>query len=53
MLDTLVANMSAFRVEHTYDAAVNPMSSFRLLQRDAEVTSHLDCMADALTVGGV
>jgi hypothetical protein len=52
-LGSLVADMRAFRSDRTYSGALNPMSSFRLLLGDAEVTAHLDCMANALTPGGV
>jgi 2-polyprenyl-3-methyl-5-hydroxy-6-metoxy-1,4-benzoquinol methylase len=52
-LRTLAADMTSFRTDETFGGALNPMSSFRLLERDAAVTAHLACMADALAPGGV
>jgi hypothetical protein len=44
--------MSLFSCERTYAAALNPLSSFRLLHSDAEVDAHLRCMSEALRPGG-
>jgi hypothetical protein len=52
-LETLVADMADFRVDHSYRGALNPMSSFRLLQHDVQIVGHLDCLADALVGGSV
>jgi ubiquinone/menaquinone biosynthesis C-methylase UbiE len=52
-IETMLADMTSFRVGQRYSAALNPMSSFRLLQHEDQVAAHLDCMADALLLGGV
>jgi hypothetical protein len=45
--------MTAFADAEPFAAAFNPLSSFRLLHRDAEADAHLRCMAAALRPGGV
>jgi len=52
-LDTVRADMTAFASEHEFAAAYTPLSSFRLLHRDAEADAHLRCMAAVLRPGGV
>lgn len=52
-LETLCADMTAFSSERPFAAAVNPISSLRLLDSDAEVDAHLRCVAAALRPGGV
>ncbi len=52
-LDTVRGDMSAFSCDRTYAAAINPLSSFRLLHDDAAVDAHLRCMSAALQPGGV
>lgn len=52
-LETLRADMTVFSCEHAFAAAYNPLSSFRLLHRNADVDAHLRCMAAALRAGGV
>ncbi len=49
----LVADMTAFQVVDRFHAAINPMSSFRLLLGDADAGAHLTCMGQALLPGGV
>ena len=46
-LATLAADMRSFAGDQELDAAINPMSSFRLLLSDAAVDDHLRCLADA------
>lgn len=48
-LETLCADMTAFRCERAFAAAYNPISSFRLLHDDAEADAHLHCVAAACT----
>src|SRR5262245_41359228 len=43
-LATLEGEMTAFSTPHAFGAACNPLSSFRLLHRDAEVDAHLRCV---------
>jgi SAM-dependent methyltransferase len=52
-LGTLCADMTAFPSDRAFAAAFNPLSSFRLLHRDADADAHLRCVADALRPGGV
>ena len=52
-LEVIEADMKDFRVARPFAAAYNPLSSFRLLHRDAAVDAHLRCMADAIAEGGV
>jgi len=52
-LETLCADMTALSSERKFAAAYNPLSSFRLLHRDAEADAHLRCAAAALRPGGV
>lgn len=52
-IDTLRADMTAFEVTSPFAAACNPMSSFRLLESDADVDAHLRCVAAALRPGAV
>ena len=51
-LTTLVADMTDFHSDECFGAAVNPMSSFRMLLDDDEVGRHLARMAAALVPGG-
>lgn len=52
-IDALCADMTAFEVASPFAAAYNPMSSFRLLERDAGVDAHLRSVAAALRPDGV
>ena len=52
-LATMTADMRFFARTDTFRAAINPMSSFRLLLEDADIGDHLNCIADALMPGGV
>lgn len=52
-LETLCADMAAFEKTRAFDAAFNPLSSFRLLHRDEDADAHLRCVAAALRPGGV
>jgi SAM-dependent methyltransferase len=52
-LDVHCAEMTAFTAGRAFAAALNPLSSFRLLHRDTEVDAHLHCIAAALRPGGV
>jgi len=50
---SFVGDMSDFRLPAPVDAAFNMINSFRHLQTEAEATGHLNCVRDALRVGGV
>jgi SAM-dependent methyltransferase len=52
-LITQAADMRSFGSIEKFHGALNPMSSFRMLQGDTEVADHLKCMADALMPGSV
>ena len=52
-LGSLCADMTAFACDAPFAAAYNPLSSFRLLHRDADADAHLLCVARALRPGGV
>jgi len=52
-IDALCADMMAFEAASPFAAAYNPMSSFRLLERDAGVDAHLRSVAAALRPGAV
>jgi len=54
-MEVLCGDMTTFSagVAGEFAAAFNPMSSFRLLQTDAEADAHLAAMARALRSGGV
>jgi SAM-dependent methyltransferase len=52
-LETICADMTAFAADRSFAAAFNPLSSFRLLHRDADADAHLRCVAAALRPGGV
>ncbi|MBL8852073.1 MAG: class I SAM-dependent methyltransferase [Planctomycetaceae bacterium] len=49
----VVGDMSDFRVKKPYDAAFNPINSFRHLPTEAQARSHLQCVARALRRGGL
>lgn len=50
---TTVGDMSDFRLSKKVDAAFNTINSFRHLQTEQQAASHLRCVADALTKGGL
>jgi SAM-dependent methyltransferase len=52
-LDGLCADMASFAADRAFAAAVNPLSSFRLLHRDADADAHLRSMAAALRPEGI
>ena len=52
-IDTVCADMCAFSAAVPQDAAVSPLSSFRLLLDDEAARAHLDQMASALVPGGI
>jgi SAM-dependent methyltransferase len=52
-LATLHGEMERFAAPEPFGAAINPMSSFRLLHSDEAAHAHLRCMAAALRPGGV
>ncbi len=52
-VEVLCAKMQSFETKTPFSAALNPMSSFRLLQADREAISHLNSMAAVLLSGGV
>lgn len=49
---TICADMTTFSDDALYGAAINPLSSFRLLHSDAEAESHLSAVARSLRSGG-
>lgn len=49
----IVADMSQHVLATPADAAFNTINSFRHLQTDAQAKSHLECIADSLTPGGI
>ncbi|MFK8114450.1 MAG: cyclopropane-fatty-acyl-phospholipid synthase family protein [Rubripirellula sp.] len=48
-----VADMSDFRVKRRYDIAFNTINSFRHLGSEAAARKHLECMGQAVRVGGL
>jgi SAM-dependent methyltransferase len=52
-LETLCGDMGDFSCERAFAAAINPLSSFRLLHSDDAALAHLRCMSAALQPGGV
>jgi SAM-dependent methyltransferase len=52
-VDVVCADMATFSIREPFAAALNPMSSFRLLQSDAAADAHLRAMAAALRPGAV
>lgn len=48
-----VADMSDFRVRRRQDIAFNTINSFRHLGSEAAAASHLQCMGEAVRVGGL
>lgn len=49
----VVGDMSDFRLKRKVDAAFNTINSFRHLPTEQHAESHLRCMADALSPGGL
>ena len=47
----LSGDMTDFSCAQSFAAAINPLSSFRLLHSDAEVEAHLRCMSAVLQPG--
>ncbi|HEU4430758.1 MAG TPA: class I SAM-dependent methyltransferase, partial [Myxococcota bacterium] len=52
-LGTIRADMTRFDAGGDFAAAINPMSSFRLLDSDAAALAHLRCVAAALRPSGI
>ena len=50
---TIVGDMTDFHVAKKYHAAFNTINSFRHLATEQLARRHLQCMAEALTVGGI
>ncbi|QDT07657.1 Tellurite resistance protein TehB [Rubripirellula lacrimiformis] len=48
-----VADMSDFRVKRRYDIAFNTINSFRHLGTEKAARQHLECMGQAVRVGGL
>ena len=48
-----VANMSDFRVPRRFDLAFNTINSFRHLSSERAAKDHLQCMGEAIRVGGL
>tara|TARA_R110002049_G_scaffold4601_3_gene31776 strand:- start:37667 stop:38416 length:750 start_codon:yes stop_codon:yes gene_type:complete len=48
-----VADMSDFRVRRRYDIAFNTINSFRHLDSEAAALGHMQCMGQAVRVGGL
>lgn len=51
--NTLVGDMSNFKVRKKFDAAFNLINTFRHLPDEASAVAHLKCMAAALNKGGI
>ena len=52
-IETLCSDMTTLSSEAKFGAAYNPMSSFRLLQSDADAETHLRAVAAALEPRGI
>ena len=49
----VIGDMSRFRVRRKSDLAMNTINSFRHLGSESAARSHLECMAQAIRVGGL
>ena len=51
--NTVVGDMTNFKFDQPFDAAVNSINTFRHLESEEAALAHLDCVADHLKPGGV
>lgn len=51
--ELVVGDMSNFKFDQPFDAAVNAINTFRHLETEEAALAHLNCVADHLKVGGV
>ena len=51
--ETVVGDMTKFKFDQPFDAAVNAINTFRHLESEEAALAHLDCVAEHLKPGGV
>ena len=51
--ETVVGDMTKFKFDQPFDAAVNAINTFRHLESEGAALAHLDCVAEHLKPGGV
>lgn len=51
--ETVVGDMTNFKFDQPFDAAVNAINTFRHLESEEAALAHLDCVAEHLKLGGV
>ena len=51
--ETVVGDMTNFKFDQPFDAAVNSINTFRHLESEEAALAHLDCVAEHLKPGGV
>ncbi len=51
--ETVVGDMTNFKFDQPFDAAVNAINTFRHLESEEAALAHLDCVAEHLKPGGV
>jgi len=51
--ETTVGDMTNFKFDQPFDAAVNAINTFRHLESEEAALAHLDCVAEHLKPGGV
>lgn len=51
--ELVVGDMTNFKFDEPFDAAVNAINTFRHLESEEAALAHLNCVADHLKVGGV
>lgn len=49
----VVGDMADFRVKKKFDAAFNLINTFRHLKTEKEAVAHLECVAEAISKGGI
>lgn len=52
-IKAFVADMRSFKAEGIYDCAICATDTFRFLLNDADMVSHLKCVANSLKAGGL
>jgi len=51
--EAVVGDMTNFKFDQPFDAAVNSINTFRHLESEEAALAHLDCVAEHLKLGGV
>ena len=51
--ETVVGDMTNFKFDQPFDAAINSINTFRHLESEEAALAHLDCVAEHLKPGGV